>query len=64
MKQLFFVAMDIKINVLHHLWRLADRECLVLSSHAIPPTFCGSLHPSPVVGSSSRSTWTVIHFLI
>lgn len=64
MKQLFFVVMGIKLNVPHHLWRLADKECLVLSSHAISPTFCGLLPPSPVVGSSSRSTWTVIHFLI
>lgn len=37
-KKHLFVLMDIKIDVPHHLWRLAQRECLILSSHAIPPS--------------------------
>lgn len=37
-KKHLFVLMDVKIDVPHHLWRLAHRKCLFLGSHAIPPS--------------------------
>ena len=54
-KRHYFVVMDTKIHVPHHLWRLACRECLILSFHAIPPSFCGLPHPPPAVEVLPRS---------